>query len=194
MWELLEHKVSKKDAYLGGYKMAKGTTKRLDAKEKKEQLLSGLVDVRSRILKEASRFSAEMMEVPFVGTWPIRDLLAHLSGWDITNLKAAREILEGNVPGFYANYDRDWRSYNATLIREYKRDDLRTQLSLTRETHNQLIGFLKTIPAQEFFKDRGIRSRGYKVIISRLLEVEQGDEEIHLNQIREYAESLQSPA
>jgi hypothetical protein len=173
--------------------MAKQRSKRLSAEEKKEKLLSGLVDVRERILREASQFSPEMIEAHFVGTWTILDLLAHLSGWDITNLEAAQEILEGKVPGFYASYDRDWTSYNATLVAEYQRDDLQTQLSLVSDTHNRLIGFLRMIPASEFFLDRGIRNKGYKVILSRLLEVESEDEETHLNQIREYVLSLQSP-
>ena len=174
--------------------MSNRVIKRLSAEEKKEQLLSGLVDVRSRIIKEASRFSPEMVEVQFVGIWAIQDLLAHLSGWDITNLEAVQEILEGKVPGFYAHYDRDWKSYNISLIDEYKREDLQSQISLMMETHNRLVSFLKTIPAPEFFKDRGIRSRGYKVILSRLLEVEREDEEIHLNQITDYIESVQSKA
>jgi hypothetical protein len=172
--------------------MAKQRSKRLSADEKKERLLSDLVDVRERILKEASRFPPDMVEVHFLGTWDIRDLLAHLSGWDITNLQATQEIMEGKVPSFYAYYDRDWKSYNARLVEEYKRENLQTQLSLLKDTHDKLIRFLETVPPPEFFKDRGIRNKGYKVIIFRLLEVERKDEEIHLQQIREYVESFQS--
>jgi hypothetical protein len=172
--------------------MAEQISKRLSPEEKKESLLSGLVDVRERILKESTRFSPEMMEVQFVGIWTIRDLLAHLSGWDITNLQAAQEIMDEKVPSFYASYDRDWKSYNAMLVEEYKRDDLQSQLSLMRDTHDKLIRFLEDTPAAEFFKDRGIRNKGYKVILSRLLEVEREDEEIHLQQIRDCVESFQS--
>ncbi|OGO15227.1 MAG: hypothetical protein A2Z14_08385 [Chloroflexi bacterium RBG_16_48_8] len=161
--------------------------------EKKERLLSGLVDVRGRILMESSRFSPDRIEVRFVGTWAIKDLLAHLSGWDITNLEAAKEILEGKVPSFYAYHDRDWASYNASLVKEYKRKELRTQLSLLAETHEQLIHFLETIPVSELFKDKGIRNKGYKVILSTLLEVEKKDEETHLRQIIEFVDSLHSP-
>ena len=172
--------------------MAKKTSKRLSPEEKKERLLSGLVDVRERILKESARFSPEMMEVRFVGIWTIRDLLAHLSGWDITNFQAAQEIMDGKVPSFYAYHDRDWKSYNATLVEEYKREDLQSQLSQMRDTHDKLIRFLEELPAEEFFKDRGIRNKGYKVILSRLLEVEREDEEIHMQQIRDCVESFQS--
>ena len=172
--------------------MAKQRSKRLSAEEKKEKLLSDLVDVRERILKESSYFSPDMVDVKFLGTWDIQDLLAHLSGWDITNLQATQEIMQGKVPSFYAHYDRDWKSYNAKLVEEYKREDLQTQLSLMKDTHDKLIQFLERVPPPEFFKDRGIRNKGYKVILYRLLEVERKDEEIHLQQIREYVESSQS--
>jgi hypothetical protein len=174
--------------------LAEKTTKRLTVEEKKGQLLSGLVDVRDQILEEASHFSPDRVEAKFVGTWDIQDLLAHLSGWDITNLEAAQEIIQGKVPSFYQSHDRDWKSYNATLIGEFKRDDVQTQLSLLKDTHRKLIAFLQSIPASEFFEDRGIRWRGYKVILSRLLEVEREDEKIHLNQIRDYVDSIQSQA
>jgi hypothetical protein len=171
--------------------MARKESKRLSAEEKKGNLLSDLVDVRERILKEASLFSPEMMEVCFVGTWAIRDLLAHLSGWDVTNLEAAKKILKGELPGFYAYHDPDWASYNALLVAKYKRDAFQVLLSLVEETHRELIHFLEEIPASEFFEDRGIRFKGYKVILSRLLDVEKQDEEIHLQQIKEFIESIQ---
>ena len=133
-----------------------------------------------------------MEDVHFVGFWAIRDLLAHLSGWDITNLEAAKEILEGKVPGFYASYDRDWASYNAKLVEKYKRGDLPTQLALISDTNRELLQFLETVPAEEMFRDQGIRHKGYKVILSRLLEVERQDEEEHLEQVQQFLESFQS--
>jgi hypothetical protein len=167
-------------------------TKGKSADEKKEKLLSDLIDVRKRIIQEATLLSPEMEDKVFIGTWAIGDLLAHLSGWDITNLEAAKEILEGKVPSFYAYEDRDWASYNVSLINEYKEDHLRNQLSLVESTHNELINFLETIPAPEFFKERGLRVNRYEVILSDLLEVEKKDEEVHLQQIKDFVESFQS--
>jgi len=170
-------------------KSSKGRT---TVHEKKERLLSDFVDVRKKILIESSRFSPDWVEMPFVGSWAIKDLLAHLSGWDRTNLEAAKEIQEGKVPSFYAFHDRDWASYNASLVKEYKRKELVAQLSLVAKTHDELMHYLETIPAAELFMDRGIRHKGYKVIISSLLEVEKQDEGIHLKQIMEFANSRRS--
>jgi hypothetical protein len=164
--------------------------KKLSDDEKKEELLSELVEVRGRILREASALSPDHDKEIFLGTWSIRELLAHLAGWDVTNLNAARSILRGELPKFYAEYDRDWKSYNARLVEKYNRDDIQELLSLVEETHKELLVFLRDLPASEIFKDRGIRSKGYKVTLGRLLQVEMKDEETHHSQIREFVESL----
>jgi hypothetical protein len=49
-----------------------------------------------------------------------------------------------------------------------------------------LLEFLNTIPAENFNKDFGVRFRGYRVTIQRLLEAEQKDEETHLQQIMDF--------
>jgi len=63
-------------------------------------------------------------------------------------------------------------------------------MAKVRETHKEFIQFLESLPASEIYKDRGIRIRGYKVILVRLLQVEKDDEEIHFNEIREFIDSL----
>jgi hypothetical protein len=172
--------------------MAKQIRKKRNAEEKKEQLLSDLIDVRRRIMLEASALPSQTADEIFLGSWSVKDLIAHLAGWDVTNLEAAKEILKGELPSFYAYHDRDWAYYNALLVAKYKRDDYQDLLFLVEQTHRQLIHFLEEIPASEFFEDRGIRFKGYKVILSRLLDVEKKDEEIHLQQIEEFVESIQT--
>jgi hypothetical protein len=170
--------------------MAK-SVKKMSVDEKKDRLLAGLLDVRSRILAEASALSPDHDREIFLGTWSIRELLAHLAGWDVTNLDAARCILRGKLPSFFAEYDRDWKSYNARLVEEYNRDDFQELLSLVRKTHNELLNFLKEVPASEFYKDRGIRSNNYHVILGRLMQVEMEDEEKHYSQIRDFSRSIE---
>ena len=162
----------------------------LSHEEKKARLLNSLLNVRGRILAKASKLSSDYEDEVFLGTWSIKDLLAHLAGWDVTNLEAARDILKGELPGFYAHHDHDWSSYNAQLVEQYKRDDFQELMAKVRETHKELIQFLESLPASEIYKDRGIRIRGYKVILVRLLQVEKDDEEIHFNEIREFIDSL----
>lgn len=157
------------------------------AQAKKEKLIAGLADVRRRILDAASSLSPSQQDEVFLGIWSVKDLLAHLAGWDFTNMAAAKEILAGKLPSFYAYHDRDWQTYNASLVAQYKREDFRELLALVRDSHRRLMDLLESIPASELDRDRGLRFKGYKVTIWRLLQVEKDDEEEHYTQMRQFA-------
>jgi len=153
---------------------------------KKDQVISELVEARRRILQVASSLSPAQQNEVFLGIWSIKDLLAHLVGWDFANLEAAQAVLAGKVPAFYASHDRDWRTFNARLVAEHKKDDFGVLLASLEESHQALIDFLETVPAEEFDRDRGVRFRRYKVTIARLLQAEAKDEEEHYEQIKEF--------
>ncbi len=154
------------------------------AQAQKDELISELIQTRRGILDEASSLPAEKQDEVFLGIWSAKDLLAHLVGWDFTNMEAAKELLAGKVPSFYSYYDRDWKVYNARLVAEYQRDDYADLLSSVEDSHKKLIDFLETIPAEEFDKDRGVRFKRYKVTIARLLQAEADDEKVHHSQIK----------
>lgn len=161
----------------------------LTHEEKRSKLINQLRDVRGRILAKASIIASNYEDEVFLGTWSIKDILAHLAGWDEVNLAAAKSILDGELPEFYAHHDHDWTTYNAQLVTDYKCDDLQALIVKVRGTHTELIQFLKSIPASELYKDRGIRIRGYKVILARLLQVQKEDDEQHFKEISEFTKS-----
>jgi len=152
----------------------------------KDEIISGLVETRRRILDVASYLPPEKQDEIFLGVWSARDLVAHLVGWDFTNMEAAKEILAGKLPNFYSHYDRDWKTYNERLVARNKKEDFGNLLASVEDSHQELIDFLKTIPAQEFEKDRGVRFKRYKVTIARLLQAEIDDEKVHHMQIKEF--------
>jgi len=117
----------------------------------------------------------------FLGTWSLKDLLAHLVGWDYANLEAAQAILAGRRPAFWAQRDRDWQTFNARLVAEYRREDPAELLALLHDSHRQLLAFVETFPAEEFFQLHG-RDR-----LSTILRAEARDEQKHAQQIRELA-------
>ena len=153
---------------------------------RKEQILGGLIEARQHILRSVKAISNKERDRTFLGIWSIKDLLAHLVGWDHTNVEAIKAVMAGSLPSFYAHHDHDWRKYNSTLVAKYKRDSFRELLGLLNTSHRELIEFLKTIPAEVFNKDFGVRFRGYKVTIQRLLEAEAKDERIHHKQITDF--------
>jgi hypothetical protein len=159
------------------------------AQANKDAIITELIETRKKILCTASSLPPEKQDEVFLGVWSVKDLLAHLAGWDFTNLEAAKALLAGQLPDFYSHYDRDWKTYNARLVAEYKRDDFAELLSSVEDSLQQLVAFLETVSAEEFDKDRGVRYKRYKVTIARLLQAETTDEKIHYQQIEEFGKS-----
>ena len=156
------------------------------AQAKKDAIIAELIEARACILAAASALPGERQDEVFLGVWSVKDLLAHLVGWDFANLEATKAILAGELPDFYAHYDRDWQAFNARLVAEYKRDDFADLLSSMEDSHQELVNFLKTVPADEFAKDRGVRFKGYKVTIARTLQADIDDVKTHHAQIKEF--------
>ncbi|MBI4771772.1 MAG: hypothetical protein HY784_15495, partial [Chloroflexi bacterium] len=78
----------------------------MTAEDKKARLLAELREARACLLAEAERLPPDSRDAAFLGHWSVKHLLAHLAGWDLTNLEAAGEILAGQAPAFYAHRDR----------------------------------------------------------------------------------------
>ena len=153
---------------------------------RKEKVVSNLIKARQNVLAEASKRSAAEQGQVFLGIWSIRDLVAHLIGWDKTNLEAAKSVLKGQVPSFYEHRDPDWRTYNAMLVRKHKKGSTQELIAAAKRSQEKLLKFLQTIPPEQFNKDFGVRFRGYKVTIQRLLEAETEDEQTHARQITDF--------
>lgn len=153
------------------------------AQLKKDELIADLIETRKKILDITASFSPAEHDQVFLGIWSIKDLLAHLIGWLETNRKAVKAIRAGKLPEFYAYKDRDWQSYNALLVSKYKRGSLAKLMSAMQISHQRLMDLIQTIPAEEFEQDRGVRYKGYKVTIARLLRAELKDEKVHYTQI-----------
>ncbi len=158
----------------------------MKAQRKKDELIANLIEARKKILDITSSFSPTESDQVFLGIWSIKDLLAHLIGWLEANRKAVKAIRSGKLPEFYAYKDRDWRTYNARLVRKYKRESLAELMSTLQVSHQKLLATFQSIPAEEFEQDHGVRFKGYKVTIARLLEAELKDEEEHYLQIEQF--------
>jgi hypothetical protein len=149
------------------------------AQAKKDEIISGLVEVRRRILDEASKLSPVEQDQVFLGIWTVKDMLAHLEGWDHTNLKAVEAILAGQRPSFWEYYDHDWETYNARLVAEYGQDDFAELVASVKESHRKLMNFLQTVPADEYIRKKKIVT---------LLRAEIKDENTHYGQVKEFRE------
>ena len=153
------------------------------AQLRKDELIADLIETRRKIVDITLSFSPTEQDEVFLGIWSIKDLLAHLIGWLEANRMAAKAIRSCKLPAFYAYKDRDWQTYNARLVRKYKRDSLAELMSALQDSHQKLIGLIQTIPAEELEQDYGVRYKGYKVTIARLLQAELKDEKVHYSQM-----------
>ncbi len=156
------------------------------AQAKKEWIISELQRVRSELLREVATLSRKECDTAFLGIWSVRDMLAHLAGWDYTNVDAIKSVMAGELPSFYEQKDRDWQTYNAMLVKKYGRNTFRELLATLKESQKKLVDQLATIPPEYFNRDFGVRFRGYKVTIQRLLEADIKDVQLHHQQVIDF--------
>jgi len=156
------------------------------ASTRKEETISTLVKTRLDILAKVSTLSKTDRERVFLGTWSVKDLLAHLAGWDFTNAEAISSVLAGKLPSFYDYRDHDWQTYNSLLVEKYRKNSFRELLASVKNSQKKLIGHLRSVAAEDFNRDFGVRFRGYKVTVQRLLEAEAKDEQVHYRQISDF--------
>jgi hypothetical protein len=159
---------------------------RATAETKKTQLITDFIETRRAVLDAAAALPPAAQDEVFLGVWSVKDLLAHLAGWDVANREAAEAVLAGRLPAFYAYHDHDWRTYNARLVAQYRREDFAALRALVEETHRALVEYLQAIPAAAFEKDTGVRFKGYKNTVARLIQSEVRDEKTHCVQVREF--------
>ncbi|MFM8320879.1 MAG: DinB family protein [Chloroflexota bacterium] len=156
----------------------------------KNDVIAGLIAARQRILDLALKTPPRRVEQVFLGEWSLKDLLAHLAGWDQTNEGAARALLNGERPAVLDRHDEDWCSYNADLVARFGQGTFEEVLDRMRAAHKSLIGFLGTIEQDDF---KRITPTGKtRPSLSALLNNEIRDEWTHAGQIREFLNSLDS--
>jgi hypothetical protein len=168
---------------------------RQTAQMKKDQQLAELLAARRELLEIAAALPESVQDTVFLGSWTLLDLLAHLVGWDYANLEGIQAVLAGRLPAFYAHHDADWRTFNAGLVRAYRRASLGESIAAAEESHRTLLAAAQAVPAADFVKDHGVRSPGGRcVTIPMLLSAEAGDEHKHARQIQAFAQSLTDEA
>lgn len=165
-------------------------TTNVNADAGKRALVQGLHAARQAVLDALNGVPPDHFAEDALDEWSIMDVLAHLSGWDFTILKAAREVQAGDLPGFYQYWDKDWRSYNALLINLYKRADPVEQVAALADSHTRLVDFLNTLSSAEIAADHGVQFKDESVTIEALVRKETLDEHIHAARIRDFASRL----
>jgi hypothetical protein len=130
-------------------------------------------------VETAVTLSLAQQDEMFLGIWSVKDLIAHLIGWDYTNLAAVKDILVERQPAFWEFYDHDWQTYNARLVKQYRRDDFDELVAAAGVSHQQLLAYLEGLPADTYVQERKILT---------LLRAEIKDEATHYEQVAAFKE------
>ncbi len=158
--------------------------------EQKQMIIDDLAAARNTLLAVVRDLPPDSQDTPCIGTWTVKDLVAHLVGWDFTNLQAIKEILTGQRPSFFQYHDTDWRSYNAQLVETYRIEPLEALLESAAASHQQLVAFLQGLPPAVVLEGKSPKEQGRVITIRRLLNAEAQDERKHRDQVQAYRENL----
>jgi hypothetical protein len=154
-----------------------------DVRIDRRSLIWQLIEVRLKLVKVAAAIPIEKRDDAFVGTWDVKDLLAHLIGWDYTNIDAVRDIVAGRLPSFYERYDPGWSTYNASLVRRHRTDDWDALLAALDRSQDSVGAILRCLPESEFERPRRLPGRARPLTIAGLVKSAITDEDEHRRQI-----------
>ena len=158
-----------------------------------DSLADSFIRMRDLLLIAADSVPPDARETPFVGHWHLMDLLAHLVGWDYTNLRAIEDLRAGRVPDFYRHYDPGWAAYNQQLIDRYGAGDwdaLRQSLERSQEAVGAA---MRSLSGEDVKKELSRPGRRRLVSIAGILRAAIADEREHLAQIRAFLDALRLP-
>ena len=129
---------------------------------------------------------AERRDEACVGVWDLKDLLAHLVGWDRTNLDALHDFVAGRRPAFYGRYNPGWIAYNAELVARYRLDDFNALLDSLAASQRDVVDALCALSDTDLTRERAIGRTGRPLTIAGLLRAAIHDEQEHLRQIEAF--------
>ncbi|MEJ2266309.1 MAG: ClbS/DfsB family four-helix bundle protein [Anaerolineales bacterium] len=126
----------------------------------RQQLLKRLDDAWADLKESyAALPDAQLLEPVVIGTWSVKDILAHVTTWEQETLKVLPLIIQGGTLPRYSTQYGGIDAFNA-LMTEQKRDlslsDVLTQLA---ETHQRLLDYIQTVPEEQFRTETRFRRR-----------------------------------
>ena len=125
--------------------------------------------------------------------WSSRDIAAHLVGWNRLIIEGSRQIMRGELPSYDVDPGEDYSKVNAKLIREYPLTDRQKLLEELRTSARELGRFLKTLDADTWQRDFGVRHQDSIVTIRNTVEELIDDYDHHRQQIDEWAGRQAAP-
>jgi hypothetical protein len=124
-----------------------------------------------------------------VSGWTVRDILAHLIGWNCHIVRGSQQILRGELPFYDVDPGPDYSKVNAALVREYGEVDRAALLESLAASARELTEFLRAIDPGEWDRDFGVRHDGETLTVKSTVDDLIADYDHHRVQLGEFRAS-----
>ena len=120
----------------------------------KDDLLRQTQDDFGALKRALVGLSDETMRRPFSGTWGVREILAHIAGWQREMIPVLERIARGDKPladgVSYADLD-DWNARHVAARRGLTVEGVRAELDAT---HHEFLAAARAVPESRFAPDK----------------------------------------
>jgi hypothetical protein len=128
-----------------------------------------------------------------VTDWTVRDIVAHLVGWNRHILLGAKQILRCELPFYDVDPGSDYSKVNAALVREYGDTDRSALLESLAASAGELTAFLRAIDPGEWDRDFGVRHKGETLTVKSTVDDLIADYDHHRGQLERFRTCSESP-
>jgi hypothetical protein len=122
--------------------------------------------------------------------WTIKQMLAHITGWDEVTIDSLRAHIAGRVPSVPAN--RGINEFNARTVASKREQDYFHILDDWRLTRKKLRTLLEEMP-EERFAEPITAPWGEKGTVAHLVDIFREHEEKHVRDINEWLKRTEKP-
>ena len=102
---------------------------------------------------------AEMMEPGVIGSWSIKDTIAHVTWWNEEALTHLPTILAGRRPPRYSVKYGGIDAFNALMTEQKSELPLAEVLQQRDVTYRRLMDFIQLVPEDQFARETRFRRR-----------------------------------
>jgi hypothetical protein len=101
----------------------------------------------------------QLLEPGVIGTWSVKDIIAHITWWEEEALTNLPLILAGVKPPKYSAKYGGIDAFNAKMWEQKRNLPLSVVLRQRDETHRRLIDFIQNVPEDQIARETRFRHR-----------------------------------
>jgi hypothetical protein len=142
-----------------------------------EDTLNHYSKAREDFLEAVARFPQELREKPLFGEWNLKDIFAHIIGWESLSIEKVEAVKQGIVPEWVS----DVQKQNKKAVEQYKGVSWSEVYQDLVQSGENMLSTYQLLPSYLWDKQVGPEP---KFTPRHFLEEEAGHYEGHLKEIR----------